>query len=231
MKLNLIFWITFKFCIASKFPAFIKQTWKRTPYLGFWLARKASGLRQIKRLHESKSQCFWVTFKFWFYAAAPNSQIYFGNLEPHPFCGFWRARRAPGMGQIKKFHKTQSIWVSLKFMFLSRPPTFQLLLSQPGNGPLFRLLMSPLGLQAASNEKLTPKVIVFCHLKFLFTARPPNSQLLFSKPGNRPLFEDFDRPVVPWGSVKSKSWIKQWFIDFDFSGGPFNINFDIRFSP
>ena len=38
---------------------------------------------------------------------------------------------------------------------------------------------------------------------------PPNSELLFSEPGNAPLFEDFNGPEEPPGCVESKSGIKQ----------------------
>ena len=54
----------------------------------------------------------------------------------------------------------------------------------------------------------------------LFDALPPNSQLLFSKPGNAPLFQDFNGPVAPLSCVKSKSSIKQMFLEFDSMGGP-----------
>ena len=68
----------------------------------------------------------------------------------------------------------------------------------------------------------------------LFYALPPNSQLLFSEPGNAPLFEDFDRPVGPRGCVVSKSWIKQNFLRIWFLRGHFYKkypNFDLWFSP
>ena len=54
--------------------------------------------------------------------------------------------------------------------------------------------MSPQVLGFVSNRKVTEiqKLIYLGHLQVLFYTRPPNSQLLYSKPGNTPLFEDFD---------------------------------------
>ena len=47
------------------------------------------------------------------------------------------------------------------------------------------------------------------HLQVSFYGRPSNSELLFSKPGNTPIFHAFNEPVGPRGCVKSKSLIKQ----------------------
>ena len=47
-------------------------------------------------------------------------------------------------------------------------------------------------------------------------------------------FEDFDGLVAPRGCIKSKSWIKKRFWEFNFRGGAFYIkypNFDFWFSP
>ena len=41
-------------------------------------------------------------------------------------------------------------------------------------------------------------------LQVLLYASPPNFQLLFSKPGNGPIFWDFDMLFGPLGWVKSK---------------------------
>ena len=71
-------------------------------------------------------------------------------------------------------------------------------------------------------------------LQVLFYALPPNSHLLFSKPGIGPLFEDFDGPVEPRGCVESKSWIKKCFKNMILWGGPFYkeyLIFDFWFSP
>ena len=58
------------------------------------------------------------------------------------------------------------------------------------------------------------------HLQVLFYARPPNSQLLFWKPGNRPFLRILT--VVPWGCIKKKSY--QPLI---LQGVPFRKNFEI----
>ena len=42
------------------------------------------------------------------------------------------------------------------------------------------------------------------HLQVLFYARHPIFQLLFSEPGNAPIFERFDWPVAPRGGVEFK---------------------------
>ena len=47
--------------------------------------------------------------------------------------------------------------------------------------------------------------------KFFFIQDPPDFQLLFSKPGNRPLFGLLTSPPDPLGCVKSKSCIKPKF--------------------
>ena len=48
------------------------------------------------------------------------------------------------------------------------------------------------------------KVKVSWSLHFLFYALPPNSQLLFSEPGIRPFFDDFDEPVGLRGYAVAK---------------------------
>ena len=70
--------------------------------------------------------------------------------------------------------------------------------------------MSAQVLRVASNQKVTlnQKLMFLGHLQVLFYARPPNSQLLFSKPGNTPLLLDFDKPPGPLDKVKSKKFIK-----------------------
>ena len=46
------------------------------------------------------------------------------------------------------------------------------------------------------------------HLQGLFGMRPPNFQLLFSEPGNRPLQWDFDKPLAPRGCMVLKGCLQ-----------------------
>ena len=81
-------------------------------------------------------------------------------------------------------------------------------------GPIYQTpqndIDEPAGPLVASNQKVTlkQKLMFLGHLKALFYTRPPNSQLLSSKPGNAPLVRDFDKPAGPPGCVKSKRYIK-----------------------
>ena len=42
------------------------------------------------------------------------------------------------------------------------------------------------------------------HLQALFYMRPPNSQLVGSKPGNGPLYRAFDEPILILGGTFHK---------------------------
>ena len=96
------------------------------------------------------------------------------------------------------------------FSKLSRSPFFDCKKCAPLMGPTPPHLATPHKPHNTQGPKVTlnRKLMFFGHLQVLFYARPPNSQLLFSKPGKAPLLEDFDQPTGPPGCVKSKSSIK-----------------------
>ena len=51
----------------------------------FWQARWASRLRQIKELHKTKNECFWVTFKLCLIQDPQIPNFYLANLETEHF--------------------------------------------------------------------------------------------------------------------------------------------------
>ena len=68
------------------------------------------------------------------------------------------------------------------------------------------ILASQEVLRVASNQKVAQiqKLLFLGHLQVQFNRRQPNSQSLYSKPGNTSLFWDFDESTGPTGCVKYK---------------------------
>ena len=54
--------------------------------MGFWLALSASRQPQIKKLHRTKSECFWVTFKSCFMQDPQIANFYLANMEAPQRC-------------------------------------------------------------------------------------------------------------------------------------------------
>ena len=65
----------------------------------------------------------------------------------------------------------------------------------------------PHGCAQYKKVTLNQKLLFLGHLHVLFNTRPPNSQLLFRKLGNKHLLQIFDEPVGPHGCIVSKSCI------------------------
>ena len=68
------------------------------------------------------------------------------------------------------------------------------------------ILASQEVLRVASNQKVAKiqKLLFLGHLQVQFNRRQPNSQSLYSKPGNTTLFLDFDESTGPPGCAKYK---------------------------
>ena len=75
-------------------------------------------------------------------------------------------------------------------MFLGQLQVPNFYLANLKTDPFPGILTSMQGLDAASNQKvaLFQKLMFLGHLQVLVNTAPPNSQLLFSEPGNGPVF-------------------------------------------
>ena len=114
------------------------------PWIGpffkrFWRARRASGLRHIKKLDSTKCLCLMVPFKSCFMHDTQIPNFYLANLESGPFmdnfdgpvgpqgCVIWKSCIAPIV----------NVWWSPSSLVLCTTPNSQLLFCEPGIGSIF----------------------------------------------------------------------------------------------
>ena len=114
---------------------FILQTWKQASYEEFWHAHWASGVHQIKKLHKTKSYCFWVTLKFCFMQDTRIPNYYFANLETQPIWGILKSTLGLQAASNQNVALMQKIMLLGHLQVYARPPNSQLLFSEPGNRP------------------------------------------------------------------------------------------------